>query len=74
MNRKGFCCDNAAAENFCKILKSELIYQIPTLDIGQTQLEIFEFIEIWKNKKRKLYYLDYLISEQFGIKAQNLAG
>lgn len=72
MSRKGNCWDNAVAENFFKIIKSELIYQLPLLNIGQTQIEIFEFIEIWYNKKRKHSHLNYLTPEQFGEKAKTL--
>lgn len=73
MSRKGNCWDNAVAESFFKILKSELIYQLPIQHIGQVQVEIFEFIEIWYNKKRKHSYLNYLTPEQFGTKAKTLA-
>jgi len=73
MSRKGNCWDNAVAENFFKIIKSELIYQLPLLNIGQTQIEIFEFIEIWYNKKRKHSYLNYLTPEQFGEKTKTKA-
>ena len=65
MSRKGNCWDNAVAENFFKIIKSELIYQLPILNIGQTKIEIFEFIEIWYNKKRKHSHLKNLTPEQF---------
>lgn len=70
MSRKGNCWDNAVAENFFKIIKSELIYQLPVLNSGQTQIEIFEFIEIWYNKKRKHSYLNYLTPEKFGEKTK----
>lgn len=73
MSRKGNCWDNAVAESFFKILKSELIYQLPIQHIGQAQIEIFEFIEIWYNNKRKHSYLNYLTPEQFGTKAKTLA-
>jgi putative transposase len=73
MSRKGNCWDNAVAENFFKIIKSELIYQLPVLNSGQTQIEIFEFIEIWYNKKRKHSYLNYLTPEQFGEKTNTKA-
>jgi len=73
MSRKGNCWDNAVAENFFKIIKSELIYQIPILDSTQTQVEIFEFIEIWYNKKRKHSSLNYLTPEQFGEKTKTTA-
>jgi putative transposase len=72
MSRKGNCWDNAVAESFFKIMKSELIYQLPIQNIGQAQVEIFEFIEIWYNKKRKHSYLNYLTPEQFGTKSKNL--
>ena len=65
MSRKGNCWDNAVAENFFKILISELIYQITKLQFKQTRMEIFEFIEIWYNNKRKHSYLNYLTPEQF---------
>lgn len=65
MSRKGNCWDNAVAENFFKILKSELIYQVPKLEYNQAEIQIFEFIEIWYNKIRKHSYLNYLTPEQF---------
>ena len=73
MSRKGNCWDNAVAENFFKILKSELIYQIHKLQYEQTRIEIFEFIEIWYNKKRKHSYLNYLSPEQFEKSYQSKA-
>lgn len=73
MSRKGNCWDNAVAESFFKIFKSELIYQLPIQHISQAQVEIFEFIEIWYNNKRKHSYLNYLTPEQFGAKAKILA-
>lgn len=73
MSRKGNCWDNAVAENFFKILKSELIYQIPNLNYNQATVEIFEFIEIWYNKKRKHSYLNYLTPQQFQKSNQSKA-
>lgn len=66
MSRKGNCWDNAVAENFFKIIKSELVYHMPELDPGQARAEIFEFIEIWYNRQRKHSYLNYMTPEQFG--------
>lgn len=73
MSRKGNCWDNAVAESFFKIIKSELIHQLPIQHISHAQVEIFEFIEIWYNNKRKHSYLNYLTPEQFGAKAKTLA-
>ena len=44
MSRKGNCLANAVAENFFKILKSEIIYQFTELNVGKARTEIFEFI------------------------------
>ena len=73
MSRKGNCWDNAVAENFFKILKSELIYQLPKLQFEQARKELFEFIEIWYNKNRKHSYLNYLTPEQFNKLYQSKA-
>lgn len=73
MSRKGNCWDNAVAENFFKIIKSELIYHLPELTIDQTRMEIFEFIEIWYNRKRKHSFLKYLTPEQFEKTATTIA-
>lgn len=66
MSRKGNCWDNAVAENFFKIIKSELVYHLPEPDLGQARAEIFEFIEIWYNRQRKHSHLNYMTPEQFG--------
>lgn len=66
MSRKGNCWDNAVAENFFKILKSELVKHIRFNSILQARNELFEFIEIWYNRKRKHEYLGYKTPEQYG--------
>jgi putative transposase len=52
MSRKDNCWGIALAENFFKILKSELINQIPELNIGQARTEIFEFTFVRLNSKK----------------------
>jgi putative transposase len=64
MSRKGNCWDNAVAESFFKILKSETKYHKYDT-IRQAKQELFEFIEIWYNRIRKHSYLGYLSPEQF---------
>lgn len=54
MSRKGNCWDNAVAENFFKTLKTELIYHDRYESILQAKSAIFEYIEIWYNRKRCL--------------------
>ncbi len=66
MSRKGNCWDNAVAENFFKILKSEMIYHQQYQSIWHAKNDIFEFVEIWYNRQRIHSYLGYKTPEQFG--------
>ena len=65
MSRKGNCWDNAVAESFFKSLKTELIYSNKLITKKQMELEIFEYIEIWYNKKRRHGALNYKTIEEF---------
>jgi putative transposase len=65
MGRKGNCWDNAVAESFFKSLKTELIYGNKIITKDQMELEIFEYIEIWYNKKRRHGALNYKTIEEF---------
>ena len=65
MSRKGNCWDNAVAESFFKSLKTELIYRNKLLSKEQMKLEIFEYIEIWYNRKRRHRALNYKTIEEF---------
>jgi transposase InsO family protein len=65
MSRKGNCWDNAVAESFFKSLKTELIYGNNLITKGQMKLEIFEYIEIWYNKKRRHSALNYKNIDEF---------
>lgn len=59
MSRKGNCWDNAPAESFFKTLKHELDMPLAFENYQQTRQTIFEFIEIWYNRKRRHSALDY---------------
>lgn len=65
MSRKGNCWDNAVAENFFKIIKSELVKHTQFNSLIHAKTELFEFIEIWYNRKRKHAYLDYNTPENY---------
>lgn len=65
MSRKGNCWDNAVAESFFKSLKTELIYGNKLISKQQMEMEIFEYIEIWYNKKRRHSTLNYKTIEEF---------
>lgn len=65
MSRKGNCWDNAVAESFFTSLKTELNYGNKLITKQQMELEIFEYIEIWYNKKRRHSALNYKTIEEF---------
>ncbi|MDA2241147.1 IS3 family transposase [Bacillus cereus group sp. Bc222] len=52
MSRKGNCYDNACIESFHGVFKKELIYQQPYATRVQAQQDIWEYIEIFYNRKR----------------------
>ncbi|MEX0646355.1 MAG: IS3 family transposase [Balneolaceae bacterium] len=59
MSRKGNCWDNAPAESFFKTLKYELDMPLYYKSYQQARTAIFEFIEIWYNRKRLHSALNY---------------
>lgn len=64
MSRKGNCWDNAVAESFFKTLKVEMVYHSKFRTRAQAKLEIFDYIEVWYNRKRRHSALDYLTPNQ----------
>jgi len=60
MSRKGNCWDNAVAESFFKTMKTEMVYQRAFKTKKQAYLAIFEYIEVWYNRKRIHSSLGYL--------------
>jgi putative transposase len=52
MSRKGNCWDNACIESFFKSLKYEYLYPIGIMNTQETKLNLFEYIEIFYNRKR----------------------
>jgi putative transposase len=65
MSRKGDCWDNAVAESFFGIIKSELVHHERFKGPQDTLRAIFEYIEIFYNRKRKHSTLSYKTPEQF---------
>ena len=73
MSRKGDCWDNAVAESFFKTLKVELIYQTHYSTREEATQDIFEYIEVYYNGKRRHSTLDYQTPNQFELSWQNVA-
>lgn len=65
MSRKGDCWDNAVAESFFKTLKTELIYWEKFKTRAEAELKIFEYIEIFYNRRRRHSAINYLAPDVF---------
>jgi len=59
MSRKGNCYDNAAMESFWSTLKHELVYRRHFKTHAEARQAIFEFIEIFYNRRRLHSALGY---------------
>lgn len=53
MSRKGICLDNACAENFFGLLKSELLYLQEFKSIEHFKQELNDYIDYYNNKRIK---------------------
>ena len=60
MNRKGNCWDNAPSESFFGTLKQELILRSPLLSRDGTRTLVFEYLEVYYNRKRRHSTLGFL--------------
>jgi putative transposase len=65
MSRKGNCWDNAVAESFFGTIKKELIFHESYRSREAARKSIFEYIEVWYNRKRRHSSLGYLSPEAF---------
>ena len=61
MSRKGNCWDNACAESFFKTLKIELDILEGVHNSKEVQVGVFEYIEIYYNRRRRHSALGYAI-------------
>ncbi|MGG5638640.1 IS3 family transposase, partial [Myroides sp. C20-1] len=65
MSRKANCWDNAVAESFFKSLKVEMVYGNLQLSTKKMESKVFEYIEMWYNKRRRHSYLNYQTINEF---------
>ena len=61
MSRRGDCWDNAVAESFFASLKLELVYQVQ----WPTRAAIFEYLELFYNRRRRHSSLGYRSPAEF---------
>ena len=65
MSRKGDCWDNAVAESFFGTLKTELVHRTRWLTRLAARTAVFEYIEVFYNRRRRHSYLGYLSPVQY---------
>jgi putative transposase len=73
MSRKGNCWDNAVAESFFRIYKSELAYHCNFRDERDVFQKTFEYIECYYNRKRRHGTLGYLTPVEFENQLKKVA-
>jgi len=65
MSGKGDCYDNAMMESFWGTLKTELVHLESYATREEARASIFEYIEVFYNRKRLHSALGYLSPEAF---------
>ena len=65
MGSKGDCFDNAVAESFFATLKKELIHGRSWPTKAELRTEVFEYIEVFFNRRRRHSTLGFLSPAQF---------
>ena len=60
MSRRGNCYDNAVAESFFSSLKKERIRRSIYSTREEAKSEIFDYIEVFYNRKRRHSYLNQM--------------
>jgi putative transposase len=65
MSRKGDCWDNAVAESFFGVLKTELVYHERYEGHQDTLHSIFEYIEVFYNRQRRHSTIEYLCPAEY---------
>ncbi len=73
MSRRGDCWDNAVAESFFGTIKQELIYRTTYTSRIQAAMSIFDYIEIFYNKRRIHSMLRFLTPEGKEQQAKKVA-
>ena len=65
MSRRGNCWDNAPMESFFSRLKVEMVYANNYQNIRELKTGVFEYIEIFYNRKRRHSLLNYKSPEEY---------
>lgn len=65
MSRTGDCYDNAVVESFWGKLKTEMVYHARFKTMAEARSAIFDYIEVFYNRRRLHAALGYVSPEQF---------
>ena len=65
MSRRGNCYDNSYVESWFSSLKKEWLYRRKCSTEAELRSLVFEYIEVWYNRKRSHSALDYLSPVSF---------
>ncbi len=68
MSRKGNCLDIAVAESFWATVKRELVNTREWATRAELEMALFDYIEVFYNRKRLHSTLDYLTPEEYDNK------
>ena len=67
MSRKGDCWDNAVVESFFATLKTALVSDADWHTREEVRAALFEYIELWYNRRRRHSSLGYLSPVQYEL-------
>jgi putative transposase len=65
MSRRGNCWDNAVVESFFHTLKDERRERLPYRSFTAARADLFDFIEVWYNRRRRHSTLNHVSPAQY---------
>ncbi len=65
MSARGHCYDNAPVESFFSLLKRERIRRRTYRTREEAKADVFDYIEVFYNRRRRHAYLDYITPVEF---------
>lgn len=68
MSRRGNCWDNAPVESFFSTLKRERVYHRRYRSRAEARADVFAYIEVWYNRKRRHSSLGYVSPSEYEAK------
>jgi putative transposase len=71
MSRKGNCWDNAVAESFFHSIKTQMIHHCKFQSVVETEQAIFNYIEVYYNRRRKHSTNGYKSPANYELECRN---